>query len=142
MIYPLYLAIKTELAKETFLKNISWYNNQYEAGLVIDTCAFIEFYEDMLIDVNTKDSTVMDTPIRIHFAKKIVANTDGTIPDSDILTFDGQADSIVTRLKGFWPQTGGANITLRPLKLVKFASFQKQNGWQVFYIDLTTRLIF
>jgi len=140
MLYPLYKALKAELLKETFLKKVSWFNNQYTDGLVIDTSAFIEFQNDQPVSIPDKDTLEMEVQLRIHYVKKLMANTDGTIPDAVIETTDTELNNIATRLHGFKPVNGAVALTLRPMKITSVNSFQKQNGWQAYYIDFTTRI--
>jgi len=141
MLYPLYKALKAELKKETILKTISWFNNQYTDGLVIDTSAFIEFPNDMPVSYKSKTEQELDLLVRVHYVKKLVAKADGSVTDAQIELFDTECDALVTRLNHYTPVTGTTPITLRPMKLVNIKSFQKQNGWQAYFIDFTTRLV-
>lgn len=141
MFYKLYKSIKTEMQTLTFAKAISWYNNQFEEGLGVDTGIYIEFNPDTIKQLMSKDAGAVEMPIRLWFAKKIVAATDGTIKDTEIEAFNNQLADILALVDNLNPMDDELNqLTLRPLQLAGVTPFQKISGWQIWQIDLTAKV--
>ncbi|MCD7838848.1 MAG: hypothetical protein LUG65_08050 [Clostridiales bacterium] len=118
------------------IQDIQWFNNQYEGVIHIAPCLFIEF-SPLVINRQTKQTNTTDIGIRLHVVSEVVSESDGYIPDSDVLQHEKLAHQALDSVEDK-PLTFLEEET-RSLRLSGWTHYHKYNGWMVTLIDLKTK---
>lgn len=139
MFYPLYKSIKDRLVNQVAaLKDVQYFNNQYESSIHAEPIALIEFPVPVPVPEISKQTSRAEFTIRIHVISKSVSDVDHSITDAQVKAHDDLTDSVITALKAYVPlYSGAAAGTI--LVLATAQSNQKNAGWLVTMVDFTTR---
>lgn len=121
---------------ESPLKDIQWFNNQYEGVIHTTPTLFIEFGELSFSHV-TKTTDATPISLRLHVVSEVLSESDGEIRDDDVAAHEEIARKVVDSLEGVrLPFEGGET---RPVRLASWTHNHKYNGWMVTLIGLETK---
>lgn len=118
------------------LQDIKWFNNQYEGTILTAPVLFIEF-SPLVINRRTKQTNTTDITIRLHVVSKIVVDSDGDIPDTDVFRHESLAYRVLSLVEDVsLPFLEGMT---RSLRVAGWEHSYKYKGWMVTLIDLKTK---
>ena len=138
MFYPHYKSIKDRLTSQvSALKDIQWFNEQYDSPALSECLAFIEFPDMVPVPSISKTTQRESIAVCVHILNKILSDKDGYVPDAQVLTHDAVADSAETALKNYQLTYNGSPLG-RPLQLTGFLVQHKSKGWLVTKIFFST----
>ena len=121
---------------ESPLKDIQWFNNQYEGVIHTTTTLFIEFGELSFSHV-TKTTDATTISLRLHVVSEVLSESDGEIRDDDVAAHEEIARKVVDSLDGVrLPFESGET---RPIRLVSWTHNHKYYGWMVTLLGLETK---
>lgn len=141
MLYTYYNAIKTKLATVSELDKISWFNNNYEQGIIGNgPVAFIEFIEPLEIDYQSKQSQSAGLTFRLHVASKIINFTGNIVPDTEIAAHEAIVQSCKDLLQGFEAYSGVTQLT-KHMRAVAWQHNHYINGWAVTQVDFEAKAV-
>lgn len=118
------------------LQDIQWFNNQYEGTILVAPVLFIEF-APLVINRQTKQAATTDISIRLHVVSRVVGDSDGDIPDTDVFRHESLAHRILSLLED--KPLSFLEEDTRPLRLAGWEHHHKYKGWMVTLIDLKTK---
>lgn len=152
MYYSLYKDIKTilatafgiELDLETGivrngteeLRDVQWFNNQYEGIIHTAPVVFIEF-SDLDITDQTKQAKQTVIQFRLHVVTEVMDESDGDVADGDVWHHEALACKVLDALEDCKLHFEGHET--RPLRAFRWAHHHKYNGFMVTLIDLKTK---
>ncbi|RGP09282.1 hypothetical protein [Parabacteroides gordonii] len=123
-------------ASNSQLKDIQWFNNQYEGVIHTSPVVFIEFSE---LDISslTKQTDSTDIVIRLHVVAEVMDESDGDVWDEDVCRHEKLAHKVLETVKDWRLEFNGHET--RPLRPVSWTHYHKYNGWMVTLIGLKTK---
>lgn len=120
----------------SLLKDIQWFNNQYEGVIHVSPSLFIEFRG---LDFNRTTKQAQTTPIsiRLHVVSEVMSESDGEIRDEDVAAHEAIARKVAEALEEVrLPFEEGET---RPLRLASWTHNHKYYGWMVTLVGLETK---
>lgn len=121
---------------ESPLKDIQWFNNQYEGVIHATPALFIEF-GGLDFSRTTKQAQTTPISIRLHVVSEVMSDSDGEIRDDDVAAHEEIARKVLQAMDGVrLPFEGGET---RPVRLASWTHNHKYNGWMVTLIGLETK---
>lgn len=138
MLYPIYKAVEAELKKIPELKDVQWYNAQYEGTIHTHPVAFVEFPDEVDIDHVSKSLEEGFVRIRVHVASKVIGRMDTAVPDIAIQQNEDIATEVKGHLKGLVP-VWGAQVATR-LKWVGWQHYHRWKGWMVTFVSFECKV--
>ncbi|WP_288149393.1 hypothetical protein [Bacteroides acidifaciens] len=123
-------------AAKSHLKDIQWFNDQYNGVVHTSPVVFIEFSR-LDISLETKQTNSTQINIRLHIVTEIMNESDGDVRDEDVLMHEQLAHQVLDSVKD-WRLDFEENET-RPLRPVSWEHYHKYNGWMVTLIELKTK---
>lgn len=139
MLYQIFKAIKEQLSVVNDLKDIQWFNNQYDTTIHTHPVAFIEFPEEFAPQQISNDLDEGSLAIRIHVVSKVISRIDNDIPDIAVQQNEDIAMAVKDNLNGFTPTYNGNQLSTR-LKLSGWQHYHKYSGWMVTFVSFTTNI--
>jgi len=138
MYYPIYKAIEAELKKIPELKDVQWYNAQYEGTIHTHPVAFVEFPDPLEMDKISKTLSEGEVLIRVHVTSKVISRHDTAVPDIAIQQNEEIATQVKDNLNGLVP-VWGAQVASR-LKHVEWQHYHRWKGWMVTFVSFTCKV--
>lgn len=121
---------------ESPLKDIQWFNNQYEGVIHTTPALFVEFGELSFSHV-TKTAQTTPISIRLHVVSEVLSESDGEIRDEDVAAHEEIARKVLQAMEGVRLPFEGSET--RPVRLASWTHNHKYNGWMVTLIGLETK---
>ena len=113
---------------ESPLKDIQWFNNQYEGVIHAIPALFVEFGELSFSHV-TKTAQTTPISIRLHVVSEVMSESDGEIRDEDVAAHEAIARKVLQAMEEVrLPFEGGET---RPIRLASWTHNHKYYGWMV-----------
>ncbi|MCI7783191.1 MAG: hypothetical protein SO287_12910 [Parabacteroides sp.] len=121
---------------ESPLKDIQWFNNQYEGVIHAIPALFVEFGELSFSHV-TKTAQTTPISIRLHVVSEVMSDSDGEIRDDDVAAHEEIARKVLQAMEEVrLPFEGGET---RPIRLASWTHNHKYYGWMVTLLGLETK---
>ena len=121
---------------ESPLKDIQWFNNQYEGVIHTTPTLFIEFGELSFRHV-TKTTDATTISLRLHVVSEVWSESDGEIRDDDVAAHEEIARKVLQAMEEVrLPFEGGET---RPIRLASWTHNHKYYGWMVTLLGLETK---
>ncbi|MGM9798285.1 MAG: hypothetical protein ACI3ZY_12105 [Parabacteroides sp.] len=121
---------------ESPLKDIQWFNNQYEGVIHTTPALFIEFGELNFSHI-MKTSQTTPISIRLHVVSEVLSESDGEIRDEDVAAHEEIVRKVLQAIEEVrLPFDGGET---RPIRLASWTHNHKYNGWMVTLLGLETK---
>lgn len=121
---------------ESTLKDIQWFNNQYEGVIHTTPALFIEFGG---LDFSRTTKLAQTTPIsiRLHVVSEVMSDSDGEIRDDDVAAHEQIARKVLQAMEEV--KLPFENGETRPLRLASWTHNHKYYGWMVTLVGLETK---
>lgn len=123
-------------ASNSRLKDIQWFNNQYEGVIHTSPVVLVEFAA-LDITAETKQTNSCQINIRLHVVSETRDESDGDMRDGDVLWHEKLARDVLDAVNGY--RLDFEEGKTRPLKLVSWEHYHKYNGWMVTLVGLKTK---
>ena len=123
-------------ASNSRLKDIQWFNNQYEGVIHTSPVVLVEFAA-LDITAETKQTNSCQINIRLHVVSETRDESDGDMRDGDVLWHEKLARDVLHAVNGY--RLDFAEGKTRPLKQVSWEHYHKYNGWMVTLVGLKTK---
>ena len=121
---------------ESPLKDIQWFNNQYEGVIHATPALFIEF-GGLDFSRTTKQAQTTPISIRLHVVSEVMSDSDGEIRDDDVAAHEEIARKVLQAMEEVrLPFEGGET---RPIRLASWTHNHKYYGWMVTLLGLETK---
>ena len=121
---------------ESPLKDIQWFNNQYEGVIHAAPALFIEF-GGLDFSRTTKQDQTTPISIRLHVVSEVMSDSDGEIRDADVAAHEEIARKVLQAMEEVrLPFEGGET---RPIRLASWAHNHKYYRWMVTLLGLETK---
>lgn len=130
----MYNALKGIIGQIEGIKDVQWFNVQYEEIISVAPAVFIEFLPS-IISRESKLVNRMVVDIRLH----VVSKKDADIPDSAINMHEILAHAVSESVTGLCLPFEG-ELKSRPLQLCGWSHLHKQKEYIVSLIDLKTQV--
>lgn len=141
MLYPLYKAIKDKLLHDVNdLKDVQWYNDQYNSIIHAEPLALVEFPEPVSITEISKQSDRGLCTVKVHIISKSVNEADNTVSDEQVLAQNTMEDSAITALKRFVPMNLTSVALGTSFKHTGLQTVHEYKGWLVTWLTFTTKI--
>ena len=118
------------------LKDIQWFNNQYEGVILVSPSLFIEF-GGWEFSRTTKQALTTPISIRLHVVSEVMSESDGEIRDDDVAAHEQIARKVAEALDEV--RLPFENGETRPLRLASWTHNHKYYGWMVTLVGLETK---
>ena len=118
------------------LKDIQWFNNQYEGVILVSPSLFIEF-GGLEFSRTTKQALTTPISIRLHVVSEVMSESDGEIRDDDVAAHEQIARKVAEALDEV--RLPFENGETRPLRLASWTHNLKYYGWMVTLVGLETK---
>lgn len=118
-------------ASNSRLKDIQWFNNQYEGVIHTSPVVLVEF---AALDITPKTKQTASCPIniRLHVVSETRDESDG-----DVLWHEKLAHDVLDAVKGY--RLDFEEGETQPLRPVSWEHYHKYNGWMVTLVGLKTK---
>ena len=123
-------------ASNSRLKDIQWFNNQYEGVIHTSPVVLVEFAA-LDITAETKQTNSCQINIRLHVVSETRDESDGDMRDGDVLWHEKLARDVLNAVNGY--RLDFEEGKTRPLKPVYWEHYHKYNGWMVTLVGLKTK---
>lgn len=123
-------------ASNSRLKDIQWFNNQYEGVIHTSPVVLVEFAA-LDITAETKQTNSCQINIRLHVVSETRDESDGDVRDGDIMWHEKLAHDVLDAINGY--RLDFEEGETRPLKPVSWEHYHKYNGWMVTLVGLKTK---
>ena len=121
---------------ESPLKDIQWFNNQYEGVIHATPSLFIEF-GGLDFSRTTKQAQTTPISIRLHVVSEVMSDSDGEIRDADVAAHEEIARKVLQAMEEVrLPFECGET---RPIRLASWTHNHKYYGWMVTLLGLETK---
>lgn len=130
--------IREKLSSIEEVKQIQWFNANYDGIIHTSPVIFVEFPEKLPFNQFTKLSDRVLLTLRIHIASAVVPGADNSIPDVLIAQHEAIAWAAVQRLKGAFIQFG--DVMTEPLKFDSYEHYHKYKGWMITFLEFSTKV--
>lgn len=121
---------------ESPLKDIQWFNNQYEGVIHAAPALFIEF-GGLDFSRTTKQAQTTPISIRLHVVSEVMSDSDGEIRDADVAAHEEIARKVLQAMEEVrLPFECGET---RPIRLASWTHNHKYYGWMVTLLGLETK---
>ena len=118
------------------LKDIQWFNNQYEGVILVSPSLFIEF-GGLEFSRTTKQALTTPISIRLHVVSEVMSESDGEIRDDDVAAHEQSARKVAEALDEV--RLPFENGETRPLRMASWTHNHKYYGWMVTLGGLETK---
>ena len=118
------------------LKDIQWFNNQYEGVIHTTPALFIEF-GGLEFSPTTKQALTTSISIRLHVVSEVMSESDGEIRDDDVAAHEQIARKVLQAMEE--EKLPFENGETRPLRLASWTYNHKYYGWMVTLVGLETK---
>lgn len=118
------------------LKDIQWFNNQYEGVIHTTPALFIEF-GGLEFSPATKQALTTSISIRLHVVSEVMSESDGEIRDDDVAAHEQIARKVLQAMEEV--KLPFENGETRPLRLASWTHNHKYYGWMVTLVGLETK---
>ena len=123
-------------ASKSRLKDIQWFNNQYEGIVHTSPVVLVEFSE-LDISPATKQTNTANINIRLHIVSEVKDESDGDVWDEDVEWHEKLAHDVLEAVVR--QRLSFEDHETRPLDPVSWRHYHKYNGWMVTLIELKTK---
>ena len=118
------------------LKDIQWFNNQYEGVIHTTPALFIEF-GGLEFSRTTKQALTTPISIRLHVVSEVMSESDGEILDDDVAAHEEIARKVLQAMEEV--KLAFENGETRPLRMASWTHNHKYYGWMVTLVGLETK---
>ena len=123
-------------ASKSRLKDIQWFNNQYEGIVHTSPVVLVEFSE-LDISPATKQTNTTNINIRLHIVSEVKDESDGDVWDEDVEWHEKLAHDVLQAVVR--QRLRFEDHKTRPLDPVSWRHYHKYNGWMVTLVELKTK---
>lgn len=121
---------------ESPLKDIQWFNKQYEGVIHTTPALFIEF-GGLEFSPTTKQALTTSISIRLHVVSEVMSESDGEIRDDDVAAHEQIARKVLQAMEEV--KLPFENGETRPLRMASWTHNHKYYGWMVTLVGLETK---
>ena len=121
---------------ESPLKDIQWFNNQYE-GVIHATPALFIALGGLDFSRTTKQAQTTPISIRLHVVSEVMSDSDGEIRDADVAAHEEIARKVLQAMEEV--RLPFENGETRPIRLASWTHNHKYYGWMVTLLGLATK---
>lgn len=131
--------IREKLSSIEEVKQIQWFNAQYDGIIHTSPVIFVEFPQKLPFDQFTKLSDRVLLTIRIHIVSAVVPGADNSIPDELIAQHEAIAQAAHQRLNGVF--LNFRDVMTEPLKFGSYEHYHKYKGWMITFLEFSTKVL-